>query len=219
MERYLKSTEIIDCDTESIKEKAQELTEGLKTDRDKAVALFYFVRDKIKYDPFSPGYLFEDHKASTVLERHAGFCQHKAVLLVALARAAGIPARLGFADIRDHLSPRKLRELMGGDNLFTYHGYAELYIDGRWVIACPTFDLKTCLRNRFVPVDFDGVNDAKDSPCNQDGECHIKYIHDRGHFDDFPWDELYSARLEYAARVGKDLSELAAKWWRRKPTR
>ncbi|GAF86460.1 unnamed protein product, partial [marine sediment metagenome] len=101
MEKYLKCTEVIDWDTKSIKEKAQALTEGLETARVKAVALYYFVRDEIKQNPYAPCQLLEDYKASSTLERGHGFCQHKAVLLVALARAAGIPARLGFVDVRD----------------------------------------------------------------------------------------------------------------------
>ncbi|TET12664.1 MAG: transglutaminase domain-containing protein, partial [Dehalococcoidia bacterium] len=93
MERYLKPTNVIDCDTESIGEKARLVTEGLESDREKAVALYYFVRDQIKQNPYAPCQFLEDYKASSTLERGHGFCQHKAVLLVALARAAGIPAR------------------------------------------------------------------------------------------------------------------------------
>ena len=99
MEKYLKCTDIIDCDTKSIRAKAQALTEGLATDREKAVALFYFVRDEIKFNPYAAGDLLEYNKASVVLERGHGFCYQKAIVLVALARVVGIPARLGFADI------------------------------------------------------------------------------------------------------------------------
>ena len=103
MDKYLKPTAVIDWDTEAVKNKAAELTKGLNTPREKAIALYYFVRDSIRHNPYAPGFTPEDYKASVTLERGNGYCQHKAILLVALARAAGIPARLGFVDVRDHL--------------------------------------------------------------------------------------------------------------------
>jgi transglutaminase-like putative cysteine protease len=213
MKRYLRSTQIIDCDTNSVQEAAYALTNRFKIDREKATALFYFIRDAIKHNPFSPGYLFEHFKASTILKEREGYCQHKAILLVALARASGIPARLGFVDIRDHRLPEKLLQIKGGDNLFIFHGYAQLYLSDRWIHASPSYDYNTCLRNRFIPVEFDGLNDAKDSPYDQEGNLHIEYVYDRGHYEDFPWDELCKARDEFAANMGRDLSELMSSWW------
>ena len=207
MDNYLKCTETIDCDTRSIREKARALTEGLRTDREKAVALFYFVRDEIKHNPYAPGLLLEDYKASTTLERGNGYCQQKAVLLVALSRAAGIPARLGFVDVRDHLLSYKFRKMIGGGNLLIQHGYAELHIDGKWVHASPAYDLETCRRNGFVPVEFDGVNDAKDSPYNRDGKPHIEHVKDHGHYVDFPWDDIVNYRKEWVARIGREWTE------------
>ena len=126
MERYLGCSETIDCDRESIKAKARELTEGLLTEREKAIALFYFVRDSIKFNPYSPGELLEYNKASVVLERGYGFCYQKAIVLAAMSRAAGIPARLGFADIRNHKLSERFREKMFGNDILVYHGWAEL---------------------------------------------------------------------------------------------
>jgi hypothetical protein len=65
MEMYLKCTPTIDCDTESVKRKARELTEVLKTEQEKARVLFYFVRDEIKHNPYSPYcYLVDTHGQS-----------------------------------------------------------------------------------------------------------------------------------------------------------
>ncbi len=218
MERYLQPTQTIDCDAQSIRETAHSLTGRAETAREKATALFYYVRDEIRHNPFSPGYLLEHFKASTILEGRKGYCQHKAILLVALARASGIPARLGFVDVHDHRLPERLRQIKGGDNLFIFHGYTQLYLDDRWIHASPSYDFKTCLRNRFVPVDFDGLNDAIDSRYDQDGKLHIEYVHERGHFEDFPWDELCKAREKFAADMGRDLSELISAWWGSKST-
>ena len=162
-DKYLLPTSIIDSENVMVKQKARELTENLDDTADKARALFYFVRDKIKYNPYVPKYLPEHFRASNTLSDEEGYCVQKSALLVAMARAIGVPARLGFAEIRNHLVPDKLKRWFGGD-VFPWHGYAELYIDGRWVKATPVFDLQMCQENRLVPVEFDGRNDAWNFP-------------------------------------------------------
>ena len=192
IEEYLKPTSFIDCGANSIKEKAQALTNGQGQISDKARSLFYFVRDKIKYNMYSPFYLPEYYRASTILRRREGYCVQKAVLLAALARATGIPTRLRFADIRNHaLSPKAAEAI--GTNLLVCHAYDELHIDGKWVKTAPTFDIKTCQENRIIPVEFDGKNDAIFHSHNQDGKLHIEYVHDHGHYQDVPLDEILNA--------------------------
>ena len=203
----MKPTTVIDWDTEAVRRKAQELTSGLKTDREKAVALFYFVRDQIEHNPYAEGLCPEDFKASVILERGYGYCQHKALLLAALARAAGIASRLGYADIRDHLLSRKFRAMIGGDNLLIQHGYTRLYLDGRWVHASTAYDLGTCNKMGFVPVEFDGIHDAPDSAFNQRGEPHTELVKDHGTYDDFPWDFILSYRQEWVLNIGREWGE------------
>ena len=203
MGKYLKPTEAIDCDASSIIEKAQSLTKGQREDVEKAKSLFYFVRDEIRYNPYLPHYLLEHHKASATLERGDGYCVQKAVLLAALARALGIPARLGFADLRNHLLPEKLAHRMGGNNLFIYHGFCEFYIGGRWVKTTPAFDLGMCREQGIIPVEFDGENDAMFPRYNREGKLHIEYVCDRGCYDDLPWEEILEARVAvYGPELG-----------------
>ena len=128
MERYLRSTSAIDCDHTLIVEKAESLTVNKRDTIDKAISLFYFVRDEIKYNMYVELHDSEHYRASRTLERKEGFCIQKSVLLVALARAVGIPARLHHADIRNHLASEKAKQAMG-TNIFTYHGYVELFLD------------------------------------------------------------------------------------------
>ena len=192
MERYLKPTAAIDSDNPSIKEKAQNLIRGKCETTDKAKSLFYWVRDEIKYNPFVPLEVLENYRASKTLERGQGFCVEKAAVLAALARAVGIPARLHLADIRNHLVSDRLSEVMG-TNLFSYHGYTELYISDKWVKATPAFDLKMCQANRIVPVEFDGKNDAIFHSHNLDGQLHIEYVADHGCRVDVPVDEIIAA--------------------------
>jgi hypothetical protein len=207
LKKYLKPTAVIDWDTESVKQKTQELTRGLKTDREKAVALYYFVRDQIKHNPYAEGLCAEDFKASVILQRGYGYCQHKALLLAALARAAGIPARPGYMDVRDHLLSRKFRAMIGGDNLLIQHGYTQLYLDGKWVHASPAYDLDTCNKMGFVPVEFDGIHDARDSAFNQEGKPHMECVKDHGTYDDFPWDFILSYRQEWVVKIGREWGE------------
>ena len=195
LEEYLKPTPTIDCDTASIKEKARELTSSQEEITEKAKNLFYFVRDEIKFDPYSPRYLPEHYRASAILARGGGYCVQKAVLLAALARAADIPTRLRFADIRNHLQFAKLVKRMG-TNLFIYHGYDELHIDGRWIKAAPTFDLEMCRKDRIIPVEFYGTKDALHHPYSQDGKPHIEYVCDHGHYQDVPFDKIEKARVQ-----------------------
>ena len=195
MEKYLKPTSTFDSDSESIEEKAREFTQGKKDAIEKARALFYFVRDGISYNIYVPKHMPEHFRASNTLARGKGYCVQKAVLLVALARAAGIPARLGCAKIRNYLVPPKVLEILKSD-IFPWHGYAELYLDGKWVKATPAFDLKMCQEYRLIPVEFDGRNDARFHPLNLDGESHIEYLLDRGPFDDVPLAEIRKALIE-----------------------
>jgi len=196
MEVYLKSTPVIDCNTPSVKGKAQNLTADKENDVEKAKALFYFVRDEIKYNPYVLHNLAEHNKASVTLSRKEGYCVQKAILLAALARGAAIPARLGFADIRNHIIPQKLLELMHGSNLFIYHGYCELYIGQKWVKATPAFDLEMCQEHHIIPVEFDGKNNATFHRNNQKGKLHIEYVYDYGHYPDLPLEEMLEARVK-----------------------
>jgi len=196
VERCLKPSPTIDNDNESIRQKSADLTEGKDTVEDKVKSLFYWVRDDIKYNPLVPLEIFDDYRASKTLKRGEGFCVEKAAVLAALARAAGIPARLHLADIRNYLVSEKLRKIMG-TNIFSYHGYTELYIGGKWVKVTPAFDLKMCQANRIIPVDFDGKNDAIFHSHNLDGKLHIEYVADHGCRVDVPVAEIIAAWYEH----------------------
>jgi len=143
MEKFLQPTPYIDCDAEPVKEKSRALVQGIPASRDKAIRIFYAVRDGIKYTIYGKRSLPEHFRASVILSAGEGYCVQKAILLVALARAASIPARLRLAAIRSHLVPKELLKKRGTD-LFPYHGYADLHVDGVWVKATPTFDIGSC---------------------------------------------------------------------------
>ena len=160
-----------------------------KTEIERAVSLYYAVRDGIRYNPFLDFSDRETFRASAVLAAGEGFCIGKAALLAAVARAAGIEARVGFADVKNHLTTPRLAETMGSD-LFVYHGYADLHLDGRWVKATPAFNLALCKRFRVKPLEFDGRSDSIFHAFDEDERRHMEYLRDRGRYADVPVDEI-----------------------------
>jgi len=116
------------------------------------------VRDGLRYDPYRADLSAHGMKASTALTKGFGWCVPKAVVLAAVARAAGIQARLGFADVRNHLSTVRLRATMPTD-VFAWHGCTELWPDGTWRKATPAFNIELCDKFGLLPLDFNGVDD------------------------------------------------------------
>jgi transglutaminase-like putative cysteine protease len=156
------------------------------------VSLYYAVRDAVRYNPFQDFMAEASYRGSACLERGEGWCVPKAALLAACARAAGIPACVGFADVKNHLTTPRLAEFMGTD-LFIYHGYAQLYLDGRWVKATPAFNLALCARFRVRPLEFDGRNDSVFHAFDEDDRRHMEYVGDRGCYADVPVEQIKQA--------------------------
>jgi transglutaminase-like putative cysteine protease len=190
-EACLEPTWFLDADDPKVAAYADRVCEdaGAATDREQAVALFLAVRDGWRYDPFTSTRDPEDYRASRVLEQPAAYCIPKAVLLSTLCRAQGIPARLGFADVRNHLQSEKLRARMGTD-LFLYHGYSEIWIDGRWRKASSAFNKELCERFGTKVLDFDGAADALLHPFDEAGQRHMEYVNQRGSYADLPFEEI-----------------------------
>jgi transglutaminase-like putative cysteine protease len=181
-------------------------------DRERAVALYYAVRDQFRYDPYRIDLGPHGMRASTVLANGFGWCVTKAALLAAACRAAGIPARMGFADVRNHLSTQRMRDTMATD-IFTWHGYADLWLDGHWVKATPAFNLALCERFGMHPLDFDGREDSIYHPFDKSGQRHMEYLLDRGRFIDVPLEQLvadFRVRYPRWLQEAQTLSQLAA---------
>ncbi|MDA3040739.1 MAG: transglutaminase family protein [Actinomycetota bacterium] len=100
---WLAPTWFIDSDAEIVGAYAADAVGGATDPVDMAVALFHHVRDGIRYDPYNSDNAPEAFRASAVAQSSANWCVPKSVLLAAAARNRGIPARLGFSDVRNHL--------------------------------------------------------------------------------------------------------------------
>lgn len=193
---YLAATWFIDCHSPAVRHRAEHATAGAASDEERAVRLFYAVRDGIRYDPYSVTSDPHDYRASTVLERRGAYCIPKAVALTALARAVGIPARLGFADVRNHLASEKLLAQLGTD-LFVFHSFAEFRLADRWVKATPAFNIALCERFGVRPLEFDGRSDALFHEYSADGRLHMEYVAARGSFADLPFEKIMKAFTAY----------------------
>lgn len=191
----LAATQAFDHDDEAVAAWARE-TAGDATDpAERARRLFADVRDRVRYDPYAIDHSPDSFTASAVLASASNWCVPKAVLLTAGARAAGIPARLGFADVRNHLSSEKLRARMGSD-VFVYHGYAALHVGGAWRKVSPAFNAELCARFGVPPLEFDGRSDALLHAYDGEGRRHMEYLTDHGTFSGVPFDAMFAAFKE-----------------------
>ncbi|HMA09668.1 MAG TPA: transglutaminase family protein [Ramlibacter sp.] len=194
----LAATPLIDSDHPAVIAFAQRARGA--TARDRAVELYYLVRDGFRYDPYHVDLSISGLRASRVLECGFGWCVPKAALLAAAARAAGIPARVGYADVRNHLSTERLRAILQTD-LYVWHGYTEMWLDGDWVKSTPAFNLELCDRFGIRAMDWDGKTDSLYHPYDREGRRHMEYVNQRGSFDDVP-----------VAQIAADFAALYPGW-------
>jgi transglutaminase-like putative cysteine protease len=188
----LAATTTFDYDEASVAAWASEVAGETDDPAERARRLFAAVRDQIRYDPYGLDMEREAFRASAVLASEANWCVPKAILLTAGARSAGIPARIGFADVRNHLSSEKLRARMGTD-VFTYHGYVALHVGGDWRKVSPAFNRELCERFGVPALDFDGRSDALLHAYDGEGRRHMEYLTDHGTFTDVPLAEMQAS--------------------------
>jgi transglutaminase-like putative cysteine protease len=204
MEQYLIPTVVIDSDHPRVKAFAEQGLDGATASAERARRLFYAVRDGLVYDAKVPFYLPEHYAASTIIKNGRGYCVQKACVLCAVGRAAGIPSRLGFADIRNHGASQELIEMMGCD-IFAYHGFTEFFIDGLWVKATPAFDLTVYAKHNIQPVEFDGRSDAVFPSRDLNGDKYVEYLTYHGSRADLPLEEIMAG---WRKIYGKDRVKL-----------
>ncbi len=208
MSEFLATADYIDSAHPAVVSFSKKHAKG-DTPLERAVSLYYAVRDGIRYNPFIDFSDRETYRASSVLAAGQGFCIGKAALLAAAARADGIEARVGFADVKNHLTTPRLAETMGTD-LFIYHGYADLHLEGRWVKATPAFNLALCRRFRVKPLEFDGRADSIFHAFDEDERRHMEYLRDRGRYLDVPVAEIQRAfeqTYPKLFRLGRDTAK------------
>ncbi|MBS1270370.1 MAG: hypothetical protein MAG794_01325 [Gammaproteobacteria bacterium] len=187
--RYLQPGDFVNSDDPAVVAFTRETAGAATRDVPRVLRLFYRIRDEILYDPYLPLGERSSYTAVDCLKNARGWCVPKAALLAACARGMGIPARCGYADVKNHLATRKLLDAIGTD-IFYWHSYCDLYLNGRWVKATPAFNKSLCDRFHLKPLDFDGINDSLFHEFDQSGNRHMEYLHYRGTYADVPFTEI-----------------------------
>lgn len=197
MEEYLKSDEFHDFEDASIKNFINEIEfDTNETEQELAIKIYYHVRDKIIYDPYHIILTKDAIKPSSVIKRGYGYCVEKALLLTACLRALKIPARIGFANVKNHLNSKRLSELMKTD-IFVFHGYTEIFLNEKWVKCTPAFNKKLCEKAGIYPLEFDAVNDSMFHKFDKSGNQHMEYLHDYGTFAELPFEKMITEYDKY----------------------
>lgn len=203
---FLAPTHFVDSDHPRVVEYARRICAGATSEGERASRLFRAVREHPLYDPYTLGFDREGFRASRILELDRTYCIPKAVLLAAAARASGLGARLGFADVKNHLASKKLLEHLGTD-LFSWHGYVELWIDGAPYKVTPAFNTSLCTRFGVAPLDLDpdAPADALLQPMDGGGRKYMEYVSDRGLYVELPLDDIlacFQGLVERGAATG-----------------
>lgn len=190
MELYLHPTYFIESGHPAVVAQAKALTEPVSGMADKAAALFYWVRDTFSYYPYEIDFRPPSLRAGYLMEREGprrGYCLEKSIVFAALCRAAGIPNRLLFANVRNHIGVERLVRFLGTD-LLVFHGYNEVWVGDRWIKCTVAFNRELCEKLGVHTLEFDGASDCVFQEYDREGGRFMTYEHDYGAFHDFPHD-------------------------------
>ncbi|MFD1147693.1 transglutaminase-like domain-containing protein [Saccharothrix hoggarensis] len=186
----LDTTEFLDHDNEIVRDFVRKALRGDgegMSEVERACALYYAVRDGIHYEVYGADLSRDGLKASSTIKRGMGFCVHKSIVYAAAVRSVGVPSRIYYGDVRNHLTSPRLEELIGG-NVFTFHSLTTVFLEGKWVRATPVFNKMLCKLYKIKPLDFDGRGDSMYHPYDEDGRQHMEFLRSHGDFDDVPYD-------------------------------
>lgn len=200
---YLQPTRFIDSDSPEVIKYARRHTNEKDTPVEKAIKLYYAVRDGFRYNPYYIDLSPDVFKASLMIKKESGYCTEKANLLSAACRALGIPARLAFANVRNHIAVEKLTNILKTD-VMVFHGYSELYLDGKWVKATPAFNRLLCEKLNVAPLEFNGLEDSVFQQFNEKGGYYMEYLHNYGHFADMPHELFVNELRKYYSHLFTD---------------
>ncbi|MDC0230702.1 transglutaminase family protein [Aureispira] len=185
LDQYLKPGVFTDSNHPEVIAYTQNIILGIEGVKEQVIALYNAVRDDFKYNPYHIILKPYAMKASFLLTKNYGYCVEKSNLFAACVRSLGIPSRIGYSNVRNHLGTISMEEFLKTD-LMVFHGYAEVFLQNHWVKATPVFNLELCDKYGVEPLSFDGENDAIFQESDKEGKPFMEYICDHGTFADVP---------------------------------
>lgn len=193
---YLTSTYFFDFENEHIQNLLQEFQSDSLSPKEKAIQVYLKIRDGWRYNAFQINLNKEAFRASEISQRPEGHCIDKAILLTTCLRGLGIPARVHFAKVKNHIAVESLTKKIGTNEL-TPHGMVDIFLGEKWIKSSPAFNASLCEKCNVEPLDFDGENDSVFQEYNRDGNEFMEYIEDYGHFEDLPLDFILQNMKEH----------------------
>lgn len=192
MEDYLKDTVFLDYNSPSFEKFTKDIDSTLQK-KELAIALYFLVRDAFLYDPYHLDLRRNGLIGSAVLEKKRAWCVEKSTVLVACLRKFGIPSRLGYAIVTNHIGVEKLTHYLQREEI-VFHGFVDVFLDGKWVKCTPAFDQRICRISGVEPLNWDGENDSMFQEF-ENGKRFMEYKHIYGTFSDVPI-ELMNQEME-----------------------
>ncbi|WP_298509649.1 transglutaminase family protein [uncultured Kordia sp.] len=207
--KYLKSTYYFDFEQEVIQKLITSYQDETISNTEKAIALYNKVRDDWKYDPYTISFSKENFRASTIAQKATGNCVEKSIVLIAVLRAVGIPARLHLGKVKNHIAVERLTEKFGSNEL-TPHGMVNVFLNNKWLKLSPAFNASLCKKFKVAPLEFDGENNSFLQQYNNQGSLFMEYTDDYGHFEDVPLDFMKRNVKEHYPHIfdtGENITE------------
>lgn len=184
MSNLLVETDYFDFNSEGINFFLKDFNIDSSDPKSIAISLYTYVRDAFLYDPYHLNLTHEALKSSVIVTKKRAWCVEKAIVLASCARKFGIPSRVGYAIVINHIGVEKLLHYLQRKEI-VFHGYVELYIKDRWVKCTPSFDSNICRISGVEVLDFDGENDSLFQAYNGK-DLFMEYTFDYGTFEDVP---------------------------------
>jgi len=170
--------------------------------KDDLIAWYTYVRDYFLYDPYHLDIRPESLVVSKIIQKRRAWCVEKALVFVAGCRKLGIPARLGFGIVQNHIGADKLEEYLKRKEI-VFHGYAEVYLDGKWIKCTPAFDKRICAINKLEPLNWNGEDDSLFQEFSGDNKF-MEYLHFYGEFSEIPFELMHVEMKKYYPHLFSD---------------
>ena len=200
-ETYLKNTATLNFENEAFRTflASSHVDSGSK---ENLIKWYTFVRDYFIYDPYHLDLRPEQLNAVSILKKRRAWCVEKAVVFVAGCRALGVPARLGFGIVQNHIGVEKLEKYLGRKEI-VFHGYAEVHLNDKWIKCTPAFDRRICAINKTETLNWDGENDSLFQEFSGDDKF-MEYLHFYGEFEDIPFELMHSEMKKFYPALFSD---------------